>query len=112
MKLISITPFHSMTILGIRTPQIRIRPSEDTWKNWRISVRGAAVFIESPPGWRLGHPPEGMARQVAEIPRSQCYLEWEVGEGERVEDLGVAPRVDAGPVRLDAGRETNAKDKR
>ena len=101
MKLLSIICHENITILGRRAGDTtRIRPDEPAWKGWTISVRGPSVFIASPPGWRNGQPAEGTARQVVQIPLSTCNVEWELAEGERVEDIGVTRAPD---VRLDTG---------
>lgn len=97
MKLLTVTPITTVSFLGIRTNGLtRIRPAEEQWKDWQITVRGSSVYVVSPPGWRIGQPREGTERQVCEIPRAQCVIEWAVGEGEKLEDLG---RVAADPSR-------------
>lgn len=78
MKLISCVPFHVLAIPGIRAPSgMTIKPGEGSWLHWSLATRGPSVFLISPPGWRPGMPPEGDARQVFEIPRSHCHLQWE-----------------------------------
>lgn len=78
MKLISCVPFHVLAIPGIRAPSgMTIKPGEGSWAAWSLATRGPSVFLISPPGWRVGQPPEGDARQVFEIPRSHCHLQWE-----------------------------------
>ncbi len=54
-------------------------------RGWRILLRGPAVFLVTPPGWKPGLP--APARDSAgpitvyEVPRSQCVIRWEGVDG-------------------------------
>lgn len=97
MKLISLVPFTTVNILGIRTMNtVRIKPDDSNWKDWRVTVKGASVFLESPPGFRYGGGrDDSKTRLVAEIPRAGCHLEWELEDGERVEEIGAQAQQQA-----------------
>lgn len=95
MKLTAVTPITSVPILGIRPSMsntTRIRPEDPMWAGWSISAKGPAVFIVSPPGWKLGtQQRDGTDRQVCELPRTHCVLEWSAAEGEQVGEVAVVP---------------------
>lgn len=71
---------------GLGSPgNVRVDDPPHVLRGWKISVRGAAVFLISPAGWRkpgdvlVNLDPKG-ERRVFEIPRSDCVLQWE-GDG-------------------------------
>lgn len=62
------------------TQRIEVDRPFGTVVGWTISVRGPAVFLVSPPGWKSDVSPalrnHAGPRTVFEIPRSDCHLEW------------------------------------
>ena len=61
-------------------------------KDWRIIVRGGAVFLVSPRGWKPGqtHPrerdPNG-THVVHEIPRTDVFLHWQATDDADIEAI-------------------------
>jgi hypothetical protein len=60
---------------------IRCEAPDHKMRGWRVSVRGPAVFLISPPGWAADVPPPRRdpkgPSQVFEIARAACVLRWE-----------------------------------
>lgn len=83
MKLVAITFEGAPRIPGIRAgamSEFKILEPHESVRHWTVSIRGASVFLVSPPGWTLGRPwhewdPTG-ARVVHEVPRVNCFLHW------------------------------------
>jgi hypothetical protein len=79
-RLTAIT-FLSDTPKGLgSTQRIEVDRPFGTVEGWIISVRGPAVFLISPPGWKTDvqapmRKHDG-PRTVFEVPRSDCHLEW------------------------------------
>ena len=88
MKLVSICFAQAPRIPGLRPSafsSIECDNPHEQLKHWRVSLRGPAVFLISPPGWMTGRrshewDPKG-ARVIHEIPRANCYLQWSGDEG-------------------------------
>ncbi len=57
-------------------------------KDWRLAVRGGAVFFISPPGWTPANQTRPKDQDPAgpvivhEIPRSEIYLQWDSDEND------------------------------
>lgn len=113
MKLLSISPFQSLPMPGLRHRGGAIVPGVDAYRDWIASVRGPSVFLISPPGWVPGSASTGTARQVFEIPRSHCHLQWEFEAGDKLEDVvkcdAVTPVKATRPdITIDTGRVGDA----
>lgn len=74
------------------------------YKDWTVQVKGASVFLTSPPGWQMSGKTEGEIRRVVEVPRAHCTLYWDAEAEEATDD---APRVDASSD--DAPRKRRSK---
>lgn len=64
---------------------------------WRAQIRGATVYFISPPGFRSGlnpgdRDPKGPC-EIHEVPRVQCYLQWEG----QPEDMTTVAKFDTPP---------------
>lgn len=63
----------NITMIDLRDPG---RHSLDGWSAY---VRGPAVFIISPPGWKYGVSKDGWigtSREMFEVPRDKVCLQW------------------------------------
>jgi len=86
MRVATFLPFQPLNIPGV-VKSGAITPGVGSWAKWTVHVRGPSVFLVSAPGWRPGAQPEGTARQVFEIPRSHCHLQWEFDVADKLEDV-------------------------
>lgn len=91
MKLVTFQPFTALPLPGLRAgATLTINIGDGPFKDWRVHVRGPAVFLVSPPGFKIGTPPNewaGSDRRVYEIPRAHCYLGWQLGPTEKLDDV-------------------------
>lgn len=75
---------YNVTTINCAEPDARIR-------GWRALIRGPAVFLVSPRGWKLSTPeqlfdPHG-PRRVYEIPRADCVMSWATDDDLAVDKL-------------------------
>jgi hypothetical protein len=90
------------------TREILLDQPTDATLGWTVHIRGPAVFLLSPPGWRANVPrdlwdPKG-ERQAFEFPRSACCERWSVSG---VDDLDKVQKYDS-PVLTRAGAQEAA----
>lgn len=76
-------------------------------RGWSISLRGAAVFLISPPGHVAGSRPDPTSkrRRVVEMPRTDVRFSWDVDDPGVIEKL---TRHDTGPLGVEAAAEQPA----
>ena len=94
--------FRNVTDAAVDKPEPYLR-------GWRLSIRGASVFLISPPGWSNAHastPSEwkGSASAIYEIPRSQCHFQW---SGDAAE-IGKLQTYDSEPFDTPENRKAKA----
>ncbi len=104
MKLNSITFMQTPRIPGLRPGELNEMTLEnppEALRGWRLEIRGASVFLISPPGWTRNTPCKASdmadydARYgkstapstIHEVPRMNCFLHWAGNAGE-VEKIG------------------------
>ncbi len=77
-RLVSVQFKVQVPLLGIRDMDRCGVDEENALKGWTISVRGAAVFLVSPPGWVRRGLPLTVAKEqhVFELPRADVKLHW------------------------------------
>jgi hypothetical protein len=85
MKLLSFTAPHLPVLGSLSNVQCASPPSN--LKGWRVSIRGAALFLLSPPGWSPGaqfvtFDPSGPRRTFGPLPMAQCICHW---DGDNIE---------------------------
>lgn len=84
LKLTSVTFENAPRIPGVRPGDMTTITCENPSTplvGWRAILRGAALFLVSPKGWKTGKPasewdPEGPS-MIHEIPRIHCFFHWE-----------------------------------
>lgn len=85
MKLKSITFAVAPRIPGVRPGDLGtidcLNPTTPM-RGWRVFVKGSILLLVSPLGWKSGKNPREWDResglyQMYEIPRANCYLQWE-----------------------------------
>jgi hypothetical protein len=86
-------PMHTMGWITVNNPDYRM-------EGWSLAVRGAAVFLISPRGWKAGkHKNELDARgpitAIGPIPMAHVTLIW---EGEALEFVDKLQRYDLSPM--------------
>lgn len=85
LKLKKVTFAETPKIPGLRpgaVNEVNVDEPHPSLRGWRFLIRGAAVFLISPPGWKVGsnapHEPEaGATCTMFEIPRIKCFLHWD-----------------------------------
>lgn len=90
MRLTTLVPLQGLAFPGLRASQLMtIHPgvSPASYKDWRIHVRGPSVFFISPPGWQIGKAASGSTRIAYELPRTHCYLGWDMEPGDKLDGV-------------------------
>ena len=100
MKLIEITFVSTPRIPSLRASDMQViscyNPNQ-ALLGWRVSIRGATVYLISPPGWRNGqHRADERDTNgpciMHEIPRMNCFFQW---SGSPKELVDVAKQFDS-----------------
>jgi hypothetical protein len=113
VKILSLRFVQPITLHGISTSQtMTIEPgAAGPFKDWRVHVKGARVFLCSPRGWSPG---QGSTRDVVsprrmfDIPREACVIQWEGTEGDLENMAKWSPPAE--PVPRKASRPLPAQE--
>lgn len=81
--LVTVTFTEAPRLPGVRAgdmSSIDCEKPHESLKHWRLAIRGASVFLISPPGWKQGkkwHEWDVNGRSVVhEFPRALCVFQW------------------------------------
>lgn len=103
MKIKSITFDRSPRIPGLRAGDLVTVECEnppEALKDWRVVLRGAMIYLISPPGW-CGKPRSQWDKNgpvtVAEVPRDHCCVQWTAESNDDIEAVMKGSRFDAQP---------------
>lgn len=85
MKLKEITFESTPRIPGMRAGDLQTISCDtplDALRGWHLEIKGASVFLVSPPGYKKGQPRNAETEVsgecvVVEVPRINCYLHWQ-----------------------------------
>lgn len=109
MKLISITPHHSITVPGFRSGAgLSVDLTDAKWAGWQLHARGPAIFLVSPPGWDRGQQTQSSTRAVFELPRSACYCTWSFDAGDELDGVAKWSPPPAHPTKSSPARPPSA----
>lgn len=92
MKLISLSFSEAPRLPSLRPGQVSTIDTDkpNALRHWNIQIRGAAIFLISPPGWTAGRAWNEWDRKgesmIVEVPRVSCALTWS-GQTEEIEAM-------------------------